>query len=233
MVGPGTGKGVEQVYKSFIDLYRVYIPSVSEGTIINAIKNANTINEQQKTLNRFISLLRTIIDGYDKFNKNITSKSKDKTITPADYIFNVNADDLRKACIELASMTYEFEKSTIELNSYNAEGNLSSNMIDNCYLTRIFELMKNGNEEALISLGREIKDSPQYKFSPIYFGVGDIKGIFSVSTNDVITVNYDVINNLKYSLFDGIRTAGYTESSLYDGMHEGDYFLTMLQLYFY
>ena len=230
----GEGKGIEQVYKSFIDLYRVYVPSVSEGTIINAVKNANNNKEKQETINRFISLLRTIIKSYDKFNNSITSKTKDKTITPADYIFNVNADDLRKACIELASMTYEFEKSTIELNSYNAEGNLSSNMIDNCYLTRIFELIKSGNEEALKALGREIKDSPQYKYSPIYFGVKgtDIKGIFNV-VDDVVTINKEVINSLKYSLFDGIRTENYTESSLYDGMHEGDYFLTMIQSYFH
>ena len=230
----GEGKGIEQVYKSFIDLYRVYVPSVSEGTIINAVKNANNHKEKQETINRFISLLRTIINGYDKFNDNITSKTKDKTITPADYIFNVNADYLRKACIELASMTYEFEKSTIELNSYNAEGNLSSNMIDNCYLTRIFELIKSDNEEALKALGREIKDSPQYKYSPIYFGVKgtNIKGIFNVA-DDVVTVNKEVINSLKYSLFDGIRTENYTESSLYDGMHEGDYFLTMIQSYFH
>ena len=232
----GEGKGIEQVYKSFIDLYRVYVPSVSEGTIINAVKNANNNKEKQETINRFISLLRTIIKGYDKFNDNITSKTKDKTITPADYIFNVNADDLRKACIELASMTYEFEKSTIELNSYNAEGNLSSNMVDNCYLTRIFELIKNGNEEALKALGREIKDSPQYKYSPIYFGIKSkgIKGIFDIDiTNNDIIINKDVINRLKYSLFDGIRTENYTESSLYDGMHEGDYFLTMIQSYFH
>ena len=230
----GTGKGVEQVYKSFIDLYRVYVPSVSEGTIINAIKNANNNKEKQETINRFISLLRTIIEGYDNFNKNIDQKRKDKAITPADYIFNVNTNDLRKACIELASMTYEFEKSTIELNSYNAEGNLSSNMIDNCYLTRIFELIKSGNKEALIALGKEIKDSPQYKYSPIYFGVKgtNIKGIFNV-VDDVVTVNKEVINSLKYSLFDGIRTENYTESSLYDGMHEGDYFLTMIQSYFH
>ncbi len=230
----GKGKGTEQVYKSFIDLYRIYVPSVSEGTIINAIKNANNDKEQQKTINRFISLLRTIIEGYDKFNNNIDQKRKDKKITPADYIFNVDNNDLRKACIELASMTYEFEKSTIELNSYNAEGNLSSNMIDNCYLTRIFELIKSDNEEALIALGKEIKYSPQYKYSPIYFGVKgtNIKGIFNV-IDDVVTVNKEVINSLKYSLFDGIRTENYTESSLYDGMHEGDYFLTMIQSYFH
>ena len=152
------GKGVEQVYKSFIDLYRIYIPSVSADTIVNVVKNANNIKEQQETINKFISLLRTIINGYDKFNNDIDQKRKDKKITPADYIFNVDNNDLRKACIELASMTYEFEKSTIELNSYNAEGNLSSNMIDNCYLTRIFELIKSGNEEALKALGREIKE---------------------------------------------------------------------------
>lgn len=230
----GQGKGIEQVYKSFIDLYRVYVPSVSEDTIINAIKNANNNKEKQETINKFISLLRTIINSYDDFNNNITSKTKDKTITPADYIFNVNSNDLRKACIELASMTYEFEKSTIELNSYNAEGNLSSNMIDNCYLTRIFELIKSDNEEALKALGREIKDSPQYKYSPIYFGIKSkgIKGIFNV-VDDVVTVNKEVINSLKYSLFDGIRTENYTESSLYDGMHEGDYFLTMIQSYFH
>lgn len=230
----GQGKGIEQVYKSFIDLYRVYVPSVSEDTIINAIKNANNNKEKQETINKFISLLRTIINSYNDFNNNITSKTKDKTITPADYIFNVNSNDLRKACIELASMTYEFEKSTIELNSYNAEGNLSSNMIDNCYLTRIFELIKSDNEDALIALGKEIKDSPQYKYSPIYFGIKSkgIKGIFNV-VDDVVTVNKEVINGLKYSLFDGIRTENYTESSLYDGMHEGDYFLTMIQSYFH
>ena len=230
----GDGKGIEQIYKSFIDLYRVYVPSVSEGTIINAIKNANNDKEQQETINKFISLLRTIINSYDDFNKNIDQKRKNKTVTPADYIFNVNSNDLRKACIELASMTYEFEKSTIELNSYNAEGNLSSNMIDNCYLTRIFELIKSDNEEALIALGKEIKDSPQYKYSPIYFGIKSkgIKGIFNV-VDDVVTVNKEVINSLKYSLFDGIRTENYTESSLYDGMHEGDYFLTMIQSYFH
>ena len=229
----GEGKGMEQVYKSFIDLYRVYVPSVSEGTIINVIKNANNNKEKQETINRFISLLRTIVNGYDKFNNNIDQKRKDKKITPADYIFNID-NNLRKACIELASMTYEFEKSTIELNSYNAEGNLSSNMIDNCYLTRIFELIKSGNEEALKALGREIKDSPQYKYSPIYFGVKgtNIKGIFNV-VDDVVTINKEVINSLKYSLFDGIRTENYTESSLYDGMHEGDYFLTMIQSYFH
>ena len=230
----GKGKGIEQVYKSFIDLYRVYVPSVSEGTIINAIKNANNDKEQQETINKFISLLRTIINGYDSFNNNIDQKRKDKKITPADYIFNIDNNDLRKACIELASMTYEFEKSTIELNSYNAEGNLSSNMIDNCYLTRIFELIKSDNKEALIALGKEIKDSPQYKYSPIYFGIKgtNIKGIFNV-VDDVVTVNKEVINSLKYSLFDGIRTENYTESSLYDGMHEGDYFLTMVQSYFH
>jgi hypothetical protein len=242
----GDKKG-KQAYNKFTDLIRTYIPSISDTTIINAVKSGvdrvsnkkdNTNKELTKLeiLTSFINNLSTIINAYEKFYKNIDNKrsSNDKSIklTPSDFIFDINSNEVVKACIELATVSYKFEKSDIELNSYNAEGNLSSNMIDNCYLTRIFELMKNGNEEALISLGREIKDSPQYKFSPIYFGVGDIKGIFSISTNDVVTVNYDVINNLKYSLFDGIRTAGYTESSLYDGMHEGDYFLTMLQLYF-
>lgn len=242
----GDKKG-KQSYNKFIDLIRTYIPSISDTTIINAVKSGvdrvstkkdNTTKELTKLeiLTSFINNLSTIINAYEKFYNNIDNKrsSNDKSIklTPSDFIFDIDSNEVVKACIELATASYKFEKSDIELNSYNAEGNLSSNMIDNCYLTRIFELMKNGNEEALISLGKEIKDSPQYKFSPIYFGVGDIKGIFSVSTNGVVTVNYDVINNLKYSLFDGIRTAGYTESSLYDGMHEGDYFLTMLQLYF-
>ena len=227
-----------------IEKLNYYFPRLDVKSIQKAI-DVNPDNAK-----KLINALGEILKSYNatklnyefEYNKYLEDKKSNKSLT-----FNRrNAYDLsgknsvEQAIITIGDVMYKFVKNDTELNSFNAEMNLSTDLLNNCYISRVFQAINNNDTNVLLSLGQQIANCPQYEFSPLFFGVKhkdvEIPGLFIKKEGDdgavIIDVNTEGVNRMKYSLFNGVRTEDYSKSVLYSGMSEGDYFTTILHMYF-
>lgn len=140
--------------------------------------------------------------------------------------------DLKKNIIDLCKDLSPYCASKYELNSKNAESNLSSDLIKNSYISRIFDQLKNGGINQILE---KFKQCPQYQNSILYTGIHengiDIPGLFKNVDGEWVVDEKGLERFDKY-YFNGIKTADDTKSIMYSEMSDGDYFITMLQSYF-
>ena len=155
---------------------------------------------------------------------------------------NINFSAFNAPTIKLANYIADYSSISVELNSTNAEGNLSSDLINNSYITNLLRQIQFGtDEDAELGL-RNLKDfitqGHQYDYSPLFFGIRNDKGglirpgIFNRDPiTGVVTINKNAKRILNVGLFDGIKELSTLKGSMYKSMSKGDYFLTFLYGY--
>lgn len=245
-----------QINNILSDLFVFYFPHLHQNVItkvLESIDNKDIIQKYKDIVDNFNNIFKYIdyqikieLQEYDKHRKAygewIGKQNNGGTSDPKPvYTRNTNFDitlsnEGSKALIEFAELIYKFDKNNVELNSKNAEGNLSSDLQKNCYITRILDILKSDNIQALINLKTEIDACPQYRYNPLFYGLRDeqgkllVHGLFNTETNDIDMEGVKLIN---ITLFDGIINDKTNEGITYSQLTKNDYFITKLIKYFY
>lgn len=246
-----------------VDTFRNYLNSrdISDAEFNGFFK---LLHEFQKEVANIRKRLLKITEDYDKAIKEYKQK-KDAQEQDAWYgeILGtpVNKEKLEKPRLDLSQINYDslygkllpvaeaISKTTLidnQLNSYNAENNMSSDLLPNSRITNIIKQLayehkdENGN---ISQIGLErlrdfitTKDETgnvtvkhQYRHSNLFFGSGNTKGIFTLHDDGRITINPEAKNLIRVALFDGIKNRQDNKGTLYSGMSKGDYFMTMIE----
>ena len=229
--------------------------AIYEITYRNAINFVITLNDAvSKTIGYYNELFNRFTESRGKYNAalegiysslanypdELNKALKELGEAPTLDISSINFSSIESAIISIAT---ELAKVTIvnnELNTFNAEGNMASDVIANSNITNLIKQIKYGTEEdANVGLNR-LKDfitqSDQYKYSPIFFGVTDergrvIKPGLFVRTADGVEVHPKAKELIDIFLFDGVKDRVNGNNSMYDKLSRQDYFLTQLITY--
>lgn len=161
-----------------------------------------------------------------------------KFIDYANYDLNKT---IYSGIFEFAKQIVNYTESKVRLNSTNAEGNSSSDVGKNCYVTRFFETINGENESDVnaglktfkeyITQGVDDGRINQYSNNPLFFGIKDengrtlAKGMFE-RTATGITINKNAKQFLNYSLFDGVKNTQDNAGNGYAAMSKMEFFLT-------
>ena len=172
-------------------------------------------------------------------------KNTDKPKYPQHKYINYASFDLTKqvysGIISFAEEIVNYTESRVQLNSANSEGNSSSNVIKNCFITRFFEqIMAESEEDSnaglknlmdYINQGTDARTENQYSNNPLFFGVKDENGNVIVPGMFTKTATGCVINDnakeiLKHNLFDGTKNTQDKKAKGYASMSKIDFFIT-------
>lgn len=163
----------------------------------------------------------------------------------------VNYKLLEAPIAKLSVILSKHMASTVDLNSGNAENNMSSDIIKNSYLTNFLaqlnDILENPdgteNQRGLQLLkdfyGKvgENKQHRHFDYSPILYGIKSgnkyiREGLFIKQPNGTITINPNAKELINIILFNGIKNTNLKIGQLYQNMSRSDYFASIITSYF-
>lgn len=163
---------------------------------------------------------------------------KPEYIDYADYDLNKT---IYSGIIGFAKQIINYTESRARLNSTNSEGNSTSNVLKNCYVTRFFDQIHAESKEdsnaglknflKYIVQGTSKTEYNQYSNNPILFGVKDENGIviapgMFTRTSTGYAINEHAKDFLNYSLFDGDKNTQTGNGIGFASMSKMDFLLT-------
>lgn len=252
------GSTIKSIDNFIVDTLIKYFPKIDKQAIYNHLKSdpsnvKDIYKEFLQNLNILSSSVESVVDDYNsKWGQYLTEygkwANKKRIADDIGEVFNtampifdyssINYDKLNSPVINIAKRLVNYTAVKNELNSINAEGNMASDLIGNSYITNFIKQIAYGNEDNINAGLNNLKDfitkSPQYQYSPFYFGVKDSNGnllspgLFDRDNTGNITINPNAKSLINISLFDGAKDRNNAKSTMYSGMSRGDYFLTQL-----
>lgn len=201
-------------------------------SIINISKDS--INEDK---NIEIEYNNALQDYKDKLKEKITDLTKPTRRQ------NLSKTKFNKPLITITNLLLPYSNIKTSYNHRNAENKMGSDMINNSYISNFIKQIEYGTESdanlGLRNLLDFVKDKPQYKYSPIFWGVyqevinndGTVTtieiapGLFKKDNNGY-SINPKAKSLFKVDLAQGVRDNETKESALYDTMSAADYFIT-------
>lgn len=234
-------------------LFTAYFPKINRNEIISYLnRDTNNLKETYINLlqnfNSFLQSAENVINQQNeeqiRFNSAYRAWKNGEQTTPMPvYDDNViNYKPLNAPLINIAKALTNYIPVKNELNSTNAEGNLSSDIVDNNYISNLMKQITYGNEEdsnkGLNNLKDYITKGHQYDYSKFFYGIRDSKGnilvpgLFIRTESNSIEINPNAKDIIKVALFNGAKDWNNTKAVLYEGMSKADYFLTQLIAYY-
>ena len=250
---------------SLVKSFKRYLPSIEQSAILSYINNTKTngIVDELDNINVLINHLNNLVQGakssYAVYASRLieassinrennllrqrqiegefisASKFKDpNSVWSESYITN----NATSAVIQLANILVPYSVIKTELNSRNAKGNLSSDVINSNMITNFMAMLEHRlnytNEEntPLKNYGAYKFRSKQYDLSNILVekeknGVIINYGLFKLENGKYIPTNY-ATELIKMTLFNGISDFGNGKSAVYSEMSKGDYVTTAM-----
>ena len=247
-----------------------YFPTIEYSTILSYINNnvidgnVDIVANSSRLLSKFDSLIKGIkttrvnytqkqyeSSVANKHNREIRSQAleSNKNPNPKDLI-DVRAiwnegyfsREAEAAAIDLANELVNHAVIKMELNSRNAAGKLSSDVINNNMISNLKSILEsslnNPNDETSpLERFKEFKfRGKQYINSNILLEHDGNKGLFRIKdkVGDKIVIEQTeyATSLLKFHLFNGVQNLDNGDSILYSGMSRGDYVATAMQHYF-
>lgn len=203
-----------------------FFPGI-DGNAIKAYIKADKTKIKEK-INEFKSILTTFNESADNMMK-IINKSKGY-----DYGF----ESMLPAISKIVDTLLPYTVVSTELNSSNAQGNMSSDVLNNNFISNTLKQIQFGTEEnanaGLQKLLDFVSKSPQYKYSPIFWGIVDANGkrltngLFVRDKNGNESINPKAKELIKVNLFNGISNPLDNAGELYSSMSRADYFMSSL-----
>ena len=263
----------DKAIKFALEYVNKYFPSIPTNTFANYLYRQNiTVNEFRSFFNNLLQFQKQIanikklfVDAQKVYDEQVreykkklneqesndfyadlfgTSSKKEKLEKPKMDTSSINYDSLYEKLLPLAQQLSKVTLIDNQLNSYNAENNMSSDLLPNSRITNIIKQLsyehkdENGNitQVGLERLKEFITDSNgkvkhQYRHSNLFFGSGTTKGIFTLHADGRITINKEAKDLIRVALFDGIKNRTDNDGILYSGMSKGDYFVTMIETF--
>lgn len=186
---------------------------------------------------------------YNELMKEYTGEG-DKPVKGFTNYYEIELDTTTKKKLLLLSAIFNnYSQTQARLQSTNAEGNSSSSIIKNNYVSRLIDAVQaNVDGDANVGLkqlgsyftqGEQDGDINQYHYNPILFGLRDIHGNLINSNNGVpifrgmfgrvngnVSINPKANQLLDMSLYDGTRNHNNNDGVTYSGMNKQDFFIT-------
>lgn len=240
----------QKLVKDITKIFKSYYPAVNED-IVNRlfkynndiVKNVHNILDNLYNLNNRIEKLindRSNIEAEYNVRYATYMKNKGSLFETDSPKLNFSSLDFSKLNMPIINIAKQLNKVMIfnnDLNSVNAEGNLSSDVIPSSWITNIIKQINYSTPTdefaGLRRLLNKVTKGKQYLNNPLLFGVKDkngnliVKGLF-IEKNGQYTINPDAKNLINISLFNGIKDTENNKSLLYTGMRKESYLQTMI-----
>lgn len=252
----------KQIEEAIYEVLKKYYPKVTRNEILGFIYNgSNPVRSNMiGLLNNIADLLQkvetTVIEYNESYNKyNNERKAYNEAVRYSEEIgqkytkepplfdsSNINYDRLNEPIVNICQKLVNYSAVRNELNSVNAEGNLSSDVINNSYITNLLKQInyanKKGAQVGLRNLLEEINKGEQYKYNSFFWGIKGAngkyiqEGLFMRDDRGNVSINPNAQKLIQISLFNGIKDMQSDKSALYAKMSKGDYFATSMVAYF-
>ncbi|QWM90162.1 hypothetical protein [uncultured phage cr9_1] len=252
----------KQIEESIYEVLKKYYPKVTRNEILGFIYNgSNPVRSNMiGLLNNIADLLQkvetTVIEYNESYNKyNNERKAYNEAVRYSEEIgqkytkeaplfdsSNINYDRLNEPIVNICQKLVNYSAVRNELNSVNAEGNLSSDVINNSYITNLIKQINYANKKdaqaGLRNLLEEINKGEQYKYNSFFWGIKGAngkyiqEGLFMRDDRGNVSINSNAQKLIQISLFNGIKDMQSDKSALYAKMSKGDYFATSMIAYF-
>lgn len=252
----------KQIEEAIYEVLKKYYPKVTRNEILGFIYNGNNPVRSNMIglLNNIADLLQkvetTVIEYNESYNKyNNERKAYNEAVRYSEEIgqkytkepplfdsSNINYDRLNEPIVNICQKLVNYSAVRNELNSVNAEGNLSSDVINNSYITNLIKQINYANKKdaqaGLRNLLEEINKGEQYKYNSFFWGIKGVngkyiqEGLFMRDDRGNVSINPNAQKLIQISLFNGIKDMQSDKSALYAKMSKGDYFATSMIAYF-
>lgn len=252
----------KQIEETIYEVLKKYYPKVTRNEILGFIYNrSNPVKSNMiGLLNNIVDLLQkvetTVIEYNESYNKyNNERKAYNEAVRYSEEIgqkytkesplfdsSNINYDRLNEPIVNICQKLVNYSAVRNELNSVNAEGNLSSDVINNSYITNLIKQINYANKKdakaGLRNLLEEINKGEQYKYNSFFWGIKGVngkyiqEGLFMRDDRGNVSINPNAQKLIQISLFNGIKDMQSDKSALYAKMSKGDYFATSMIAYF-
>lgn len=252
----------KQIEESIYEVLKKYYPKVTRNEILGFIYNgSNPVRSNMiGLLNNIADLLQkvetTVIEYNESYNKyNNERKAYNEAVRYSEEIgqkytkeaplfdsSNINYDRLNEPIVNICQKLVNYSAVRNELNSVNAEGNLSSDVINNSYITNLIKQINYANKKdaqaGLRNLLEEINKGKQYKYNSFFWGIKGAngkyiqEGLFMRDDRGNVSINPNAQKLIQISLFNGVKDMQSDKSALYAKMSKGDYFATSMIAYF-
>lgn len=252
----------KQIEEAIYEVLKKYYPKVTRNEILGFIYNgSNPVRSNMiGLLNNIADLLQkvetTVIEyneSYNKYNNEIKVYNEsvryfeeiEQKYTKEPPLFdssNINYDRLNEPIVNICQKLVNYSAVRNELNSVNAEGNLSSDVINNSYITNLLKQINYANKKdaqaGLRNLLEEINKGEQYKYNSFFWGIKGSngkyiqEGLFMRDDRGNVSINPNAQKLIQISLFNGVKDMQSDKSALYAKMSKGDYFATSMVAYF-
>lgn len=252
----------KQIEEAIYEVLKKYYPKVTRNEILGFIYNgSNPVRSNMiGLLNNIADLLQkvetTVIEYNESYNKyNNERKAYNEAVRYSEEIgqkytkepplfdsSNINYDRLNEPIVNICQKLVNYSAVRNELNSVNAEGNLSSDVINNSYITNFLKQINYANKKdaqaGLRNLLEEINKGEQYKYNSFFWGIKGAngkyiqEGLFMRDDRGNVSINPNAQKLIQISLFNGIKDMQSDKAALYAKMSKGDYFATSMIAYF-
>lgn len=252
----------KQIEEAIYEILKKYYPKVTRNEILGFIYNgSNPVRSNMiGLLNNIADLLQkvetTVIEYNESYNKyNNERKAYNEAVRYSEEIgqkytkepplfdsSNINYDRLNEPIVNICQKLVNYSAVRNELNSVNAEGNLSSDVINNSYITNLLKQINYANKKdaqaGLRNLLEEINKGEQYKYNSFFWGIKGAngkyiqEGLFMRDDRGNVSINPNAQKLIQISLFNGVKDMQSDKSALYAKMSKGDYFATSMIAYF-
>lgn len=189
------------------------------------------------------------LNARKKYNERIQKgESVEKPVRK--YARNYDVDltaTANKALIKLSEIINHYQESPAKLQTANAEGNTSADIMKNSWVTRFADAVEANEEENdnaglknLLSYfiqGENKYFHNQYFHNPLLFGLKDrngielVPGMFNHIGNGQFEINANAKEMFKLNLFDGTKNAQNNDGQVYATMNKLDFFITQFFAY--
>lgn len=250
------------IEETIYEVLKKYYPKVTRNEILGFIYNgSNSVRSNMiGLLNNIADLLQkvetTVIEYNESYNKyNNERKAYNEAVRYSEEIgqkytkdvplfdsSNINYDRLNEPIVNICQKLVNYSAVRNELNSVNAEGNLSSDVINNSYITNLLKQINYANKKdaqaGLRNLLEEINKGEQYKYNSFFWGIKGAngkyiqEGLFMRDDRGNVSINPNAQKLIQISLFNGVKGMQSDKSALYAKMSKGDYFATSMVAYF-
>lgn len=252
----------KQIEEAIYEVLKKYYPKVTRNEILGFIYNgSNPVRSNMiGLLNNIADLLQkvetTVIEYNESYNKyNNERKAYNEAVRYSEEIgqkytkepplfdsSNINYDRLNEPIVNICQKLVNYSAVRNELNSVNAEGNLSSDVINNSYIINLIKQINYANKKdaqaSLRNLLEEINKGEQYKYNSFFWGIKGAngkyiqEGLFMRDDRGNVSINPNAQKLIQISLFNGVKDMQSDKSALYAKMSKGDYFATSMVAYF-
>lgn len=252
----------KEIEEAIYEILKKYYPKVTRNEILGFIYNgSNPVRSNMiGLLNNIADLLQkvetTVIEYNESYNKyNNERKAYNEAVRYSEEIgqkytkeaplfdsSNINYDRLNEPIVNICQKLVNYSAVRNELNSVNAEGNLSSDVINNSYITNLIKQINYANKKdaqaGLRNLLEEINKGEQYKYNSFFWGIKGAngkyiqEGLFMRDGRGNVSINPNAQKLIQISLFNGVKDMQSDKSALYAKMSKGDYFATSMVAYF-